>query len=204
MNRRHVRHGCLIALATACAWLGGERQLRAQSEADSWPLPYPNLRAVAEMTAASAADDVAFTLQGLQTPTPAPTPAPAPNHFAGRACDGCPWRRPGTALLQATYINVFYGLANLVTPLAALAFCRLAARHRVPLILPLVACATLSLAGGFLKLDLVQCLASGSVKYFQRYGLDTARMLFPLAVFVVHSMLRLTAAHLRAGAPSSL
>jgi len=114
MNRRHVRHGCLIALATACAWLGGERQLRAQSEADSWPLPYPNLRAVAEMTAASAADDVAFTLQGLQTPTPAPTPAPAPNHFAGRACDGCPWRRPGTALLQATYINVVYGLANLI------------------------------------------------------------------------------------------
>ena len=31
----------------------------------------------------------------------------------GRTCDGCPWRRPGHALLQTTYVNVLYGLANL-------------------------------------------------------------------------------------------
>ena len=29
-------------------------------------------------------------------------------------CSGCPPRRLGTAILQATYINVFYGLANLI------------------------------------------------------------------------------------------
>jgi hypothetical protein len=31
----------------------------------------------------------------------------------GRACEGCAPRRLGTAFLQVTYINVFYGLANL-------------------------------------------------------------------------------------------
>lgn len=29
-------------------------------------------------------------------------------------CDGCPPRRVGTALLQTTYVNVLYGLANLI------------------------------------------------------------------------------------------
>jgi hypothetical protein len=96
----------------------------------------------------------------------------------------------------------FYGLANLVTPLAALALCRLAARHRLPLLLPLFACVMLSLAGGFLKLDLVHCLASGSVKYFQRYGPDPARMILPLAVFAAHSVLRLGAAHVHVRARS--
>ena len=32
----------------------------------------------------------------------------------GRPCDGCPPRRLGTAFLQATYINLFYELANLI------------------------------------------------------------------------------------------
>lgn len=32
----------------------------------------------------------------------------------GRACEGCPQRRVGTSLLQVTYVNVIYGLANLV------------------------------------------------------------------------------------------
>ena len=31
----------------------------------------------------------------------------------GRACDGCPSRRPGHALLQTTAVNVVYGLGNL-------------------------------------------------------------------------------------------
>src|SRR5262245_5408268 len=39
-----------------------------------------------------------------------PDAQPAPN----RPCDGCPERRVGRALLQATYINVAYGLGNLV------------------------------------------------------------------------------------------
>ena len=32
----------------------------------------------------------------------------------GRACDGCPPRRLGTAFLQVTYVNVVYELANLI------------------------------------------------------------------------------------------
>ena len=32
----------------------------------------------------------------------------------GRACEGCPPRRVGTSLLQVTYVNVLYGLANLI------------------------------------------------------------------------------------------
>jgi len=51
-------------------------------------------------------------------PNPQPPPQPIPTTQSwwvtqGRACDGCPWRRPGHALLQSTYINVVYGLANL-------------------------------------------------------------------------------------------
>jgi hypothetical protein len=30
-----------------------------------------------------------------------------------RACDGCPWRRPGWALIQTTVVNGAYGLGNL-------------------------------------------------------------------------------------------
>jgi len=51
-------------------------------------------------------------------PNPQSPPQPIPTTQSwwvaqGRACDGCPWRRPGHALLQSTYINVVYGLANL-------------------------------------------------------------------------------------------
>ena len=41
-----------------------------------------------------------------------PPQVPAPGTPL-RLCDGCPARRLGTAFLQATYINIFYGLANL-------------------------------------------------------------------------------------------
>lgn len=42
-------------------------------------------------------------------------PVPAPSWAAEhRACEGCSPRRNGHAFLQATYINVVYGLANLV------------------------------------------------------------------------------------------
>jgi len=43
-------------------------------------------------------------------------PAPAPTTWAAenRACEGCPPRRVGHAFLQTTYINVIYGLANLI------------------------------------------------------------------------------------------
>jgi hypothetical protein len=46
---------------------------------------------------------------------PAPPPSTSQSWFIdhGRDCDGCPWRRPGHAFLQATYVNVIYGLANI-------------------------------------------------------------------------------------------
>lgn len=40
-------------------------------------------------------------------------PASGPWTAEGRACDGCPPRRVGHAFLQATYINIFYEVANL-------------------------------------------------------------------------------------------
>ena len=43
-------------------------------------------------------------------PSTAAVAQPSPD----RPCDGCPPRRVGTAILQATYINVLYGLGNLV------------------------------------------------------------------------------------------
>jgi hypothetical protein len=48
---------------------------------------------------------------GLQAPSP-----PASTWWVQhqRACDGCPWRRPGYALIQTTVVNVAYGLANLI------------------------------------------------------------------------------------------
>ena len=96
--------------------------------------------------------------------------------------------------LDSTFVAVvdhlFYLAAYGVTPLVALYFCRLAWMYRCPISFALVSCLTLCLAGGMLKLDLVQCLLSGSVKYFQRYGWDTARLSLPLAVFVVHTAVR--------------
>ena len=54
--------------------------------------------------------DLDVDLQSVEQPAEA-AHATVPE---GRPCDGCPPRRLGTAFLQATYINVFYGLANLI------------------------------------------------------------------------------------------
>jgi hypothetical protein len=93
-------------------------------------------------------------------------------------------------VLRATVRHAFYGCAYGVTPALALLFCHLAARSGRTPALALASCALLSLAGGMLKLDLVQCTASGSVAYFQRYGLHTLRLTLPMAVFVAHTVHR--------------
>jgi hypothetical protein len=90
------------------------------------------------------------------------------------------------AIVDHGFKLVVYGL----TPLIAIYFCRLAMMYRCPVSFALVSCMSLALAGGVLKLDLVQCLASGSVKYFQRYGWDAARLSLPLGVFVLHTAVR--------------
>ena len=90
------------------------------------------------------------------------------------------------AVVDQSFKLTVYGL----TPLIAVYFCRLAAMYRCPVSFALVSCMMLAFAGGVLKLDLVQCLASGSVKYFQRYGWDAVRLSLPLGVFVLHTALR--------------
>ena len=91
------------------------------------------------------------------------------------------------AVVDQSFKLAAYGL----TPLIALYFCRLAMMYRCPVSFAFISCLTLALGGGVLKLDLVQCLLSGSVKYFQRYGWDAVRLSLPLAVFAVHTSLRL-------------
>src|SRR5580765_6608804 len=60
--------------------------------------------------AASAADTTETTGHLLIDTIPAIVEAQAD----GRACPGCPRRRVGTSLIQATIINGFYALANLI------------------------------------------------------------------------------------------
>ena len=93
--------------------------------------------------------------------------------------------------LRAVVHNAFYGCAYGVTPALALLFCALAERANRPVMLALASCALLCVAGGMLKLDLVQCVASKHVAYFQRYGPDPLRLSLPLVVFVAHSVRRL-------------
>lgn len=66
--------------------------------------------------------DEARAIEGLETPL-ALTPAdregsadgqPEPDWREGRACEGCPVRRPGRALLETAVINGGYEIANLV------------------------------------------------------------------------------------------
>jgi hypothetical protein len=78
-----------------------------------------------------------------------------------------------------------------VTPILALMFCHVAERTGRSILFPLISCLFLAAAGGMLKLDLVQCLASKHVAYFQRYGLNSARLSLPMIVFVLHSVRRL-------------
>jgi hypothetical protein len=90
-------------------------------------------------------------------------------------------------VVSATFKTCAYGL----TPLLALAFCCLAERSRRGVLLALASCLLLSVAGGMLKLDLVQCTASRHVAYFQRYGLDATRLSLPLIIFAAHTVRRL-------------
>jgi hypothetical protein len=85
-----------------------------------------------------------------------------------------------------TFNACAYGL----TPLLALAFCCLAERSRRGVLLAFASCALLAVAGGLLKLDLVQCTAGRHVAYFQRYGLDSLRLSLPLIVFAAHTVRR--------------
>ncbi len=88
-------------------------------------------------------------------------------------------------------LRSFYAFAYTLTPLLALGFCQLAARHRCSALLALLACLTLCVLGGLVKIDLVLCPASGSIKFFQRVGLDLARFGVPLIVFAGHTAARL-------------
>ena len=87
-------------------------------------------------------------------------------------------------------LRTFYTSAYVLTPVLALGFCHLAARHRCSPWLALFACLLLCILGGLVKIDLVLCPASGSIKFFRRMGPDYWRLGIPLAVFPAYALLR--------------
>jgi hypothetical protein len=93
-------------------------------------------------------------------------------------------------VLRAVVHYAFYGTAYCATPVLAVFFCVLAHAAGRSNRLALVACTLLSLGGGMLKLDLVQCLAGRDVAYFQRYGPHPARLCLPLLVFAAYACFR--------------
>jgi hypothetical protein len=93
-------------------------------------------------------------------------------------------------VLRAAVHYAFYGTVYSATPVLALFFCILAHAAGRSNRMALVACALLSLGGGMLKLDLVQCLAGRDVAYFQRYGPHPARLCLPLLVFALYACFR--------------
>ena len=93
--------------------------------------------------------------------------------------------------LRLTFHYAFYGVAYALTPVLALAYCRLAARHGCPAWMAGVSSLLLCAAGGFLVVHFVQCKITGSTKYFQWWGVDGLRLSLPLAVFALHAAQRL-------------
>jgi hypothetical protein len=72
-----------------------------------------------------------------------------------------------------------------ITPAIALGFCRMALARGCSLCGPLLTCAVLAVIGGSLEIHLVICPASGSLTYFQFFGLNATRLLLPLLVFLI-------------------
>ena len=94
-----------VVILTCAAVLGGAAIVRAQSQ-DARP---PLATLTPELLAVAAASDT----ERATPPEVGQTPEPPPWIAEGRACEGCPPRGVGTALLQTTIVNVFYELANL-------------------------------------------------------------------------------------------
>ena len=97
---------------------------------------------------------------------------------------------PLNPTLRVTFHYAFYGMAYGLTPLLALAYCRLAARHGRPAWMAGVSSLLLCAAGGCLVVHFVQCKITGSTKYFQWWGPDALRLSLPLAVFALHTAQR--------------
>jgi len=87
-------------------------------------------------------------------------------------------------------LSTFDAFALALTPVLAILFCRTASRHGLSLKFVVAACAILMVAGGFVLTDLVLCPASGSLKYFQRIGLNTPRIALVAAVFAAYAVRR--------------
>ena len=94
---------------------------------------------------------------------------------------------PTDAKLRFVFHHAFYGLAYGLTPVLALAYCRLAARAGCGAWLAGISSVLLCAAGGFIIVHFVQCKITGSVKYFQWWGLSGPRLALPLAVFAAHT-----------------
>ena len=94
------------------------------------------------------------------------------------------------ATLRFVFHHAFYGLAYGLTPVLALAYCRLAARAGCPAWMAGISSVLLCAAGGFLVVHFVQCKITGSVKYFQWWGMSAPRLALPLGVFVAYTAFR--------------
>ena len=102
----------MLLMVVPFAMLAGAGTASAQAEPDT-----PDTLSTAGEAPAGQAGAAVTTSPGsgvTADPAQNADSADVPRWIAeGRACDGCPWRRPGHALLQTTYINAIYGLANL-------------------------------------------------------------------------------------------
>src|SRR4030095_9604228 len=101
--RRFMFTRCSLVLFVAvCAAQNVAAQSPFDLKATAFPIVEPTN---GPLLPAVSAEDVTFGSE--QTTT---SPKPGDN----RACDGCPRRRVGTSLLQVTYVNGIYELANLI------------------------------------------------------------------------------------------
>jgi hypothetical protein len=102
----HLRRSLLAAAAlVVCTGTVGAQVPGAPAEAPLGPLPSVKLEA--------EAGAVAFDGAGGLGAVPDQGVTDQPVRRGERACDACPPRRPGHAVLQTTVVNVLYELANL-------------------------------------------------------------------------------------------
>jgi len=100
----------LIGVEGVSAQEEHDKAVQADEGSESQAVPEEAEQAAADPPAGIDVDDE-VTVEETQEPNPQDTPWWVTED---RACDGCPWRRPGHALVQTTFVNVIYGVANLI------------------------------------------------------------------------------------------
>lgn len=104
------------------------------------------------------------------------------------------------AMTRHIVLRSFDLLAYGLTPLLALTFARCAVRFRCHYAWAVLACLVLSLVGGLVRVYLVWCPASGSIRCFYWCSVDTVRLVGPMAACLLYA----AAARLRSGPAAPL